>query len=471
MKIAPRGHSSARVLLLGMGALSAMLLAPGRADAAYHEIVLSTFCSGTGCTGGATPFAGLLRDARGNFYGTTVGGGTGGGGGGGAAGGGTPGGGTVFELTPNAARTGWTQKTLYSFCTEANCADGQMPLDALIMDDRGRLYGTTETGGTGQGMEGGGGTVFELTPDATRTNWTEKVLHNFCQQASCVDGAFPSAGLFMDSSGALYSTTLEGGTNDAGTVFELRSDARRTAWTEKVLYSFCSEANCTDGMRPQAGLIQDRFGNFYSTTTSGGAATSGTVFELRHDRSESAWTEKVLYSFCVQPACPQHEVGSLGSVIADESGNLYGMTAGGGNDIGGGLVFELTPDATRTSWTERTLYTFCSQPDCIDGDRPTAALLRDRFGRLFGTTSFGGTNGGENNDNGGGGTIFELTPNRDRTVWTHTVIHSFCTESSCTDGDSPLSTLIMDRFGNLYGTNAATADQPGGTVFEFERVP
>ena len=458
MKIAPGGRRLARVLLLGIGALFAMMLAPRGAIAAYHEIVLSTFCTGTGCTEGNTPFAGLLRDPWGNLYGTT-------------SGGGTAGGGAVFELSPNATQTGWTQKTLYSFCTQTNCADGQTPLGALIMDASGRLYGTTSFGGTGQGMAGGGGTVFELTPNAARTAWTERVLYSFCPQANCVDGYIPSAALVMDLSGNLYSTTYQGGSGSGGTVFELTPNATRSAWTEKVLYSFCAQANCTDGMGPLAGLIKDTSGNFYSTTAAGGAATSGTVFELVPNRSGTAWTERVLYSFCAQPECAQHSAGPLGSVIADASGNLYGMTAGGGNDIGGGLVFELTPDATRTTWKEKVLYTFCSQAGCIDGDRPTAALLMDPSGNLFGTTSFGGVNGGQNNNNGGGGTVFELIPNAARTAWTEKVLHSFCVEYFCSDGNSPLSTLIMDPSGNLYGTNALSRDRNGGSIFEFEQVP
>src|ERR1700733_9731910 len=185
MPITRSGYRLVRPLLLGLGALAALMLAP-QAMAAYHEILLSSFCTGTGCTEGHTPFAGLLRDAGGHFYGPT-------------SGGGTAGGGAVFELSPNAARTGWTQKTLYSFCALANCADGQTPLGSLIMDGAGRLYGTTSFGGTGQGFPGavGGGTVFALTPNAARTAWTESVLYSFCPEANCLDGYAPSGSLVL----------------------------------------------------------------------------------------------------------------------------------------------------------------------------------------------------------------------------------------------------------------------------------
>ncbi len=467
MKIARHGAGLVRPLLLGLGALVALMLAPPRAMAAFHEILLSSFCTGTGCTEGNTPFAGLLRDPAGNFYGTT-------------SGGGTAGGGAVFELSPNATGTGWTQKTLYNFCRQPDCADGQTPLGSLIMDAAGRLYGTTSFGGSGLGFAGavGGGTVFELTPNAARTAWTETVLYSFCPQTNCVDGYAPSGSLITDRSGHLYGTTDRGGSGTVdggggcGTVFELTPNAQRTTWTETVLYSFCTQANCVDGFGPQAGLVVDPAGNFYSTAAGGGAANSGAVFQLTPDKSGTHWTETVLYSFCVQPACPGSGtgVGPLGSLIADAAGNLYGTTAGGGS-AGGGLVFELTPNAARTSWTGKTLYNFCVQAGCIDGARPAAALLMDGSGNLFGTTSQGGVNADHNDDDGNGGTFFELTPNAARTAWTETVLHSFCTEYYCSDGNSPLSTLIMDPSGNLYGTNALTRDGNGGSIFEFEKVP
>lgn len=462
MKIVWDRRRLTRALLVGMAALIALLLVPHSAVAAYHEIVLATFCGGTGCTEGNGAGAGLFRDAQGNLYGT-------------AAGGGTAGGGTVYELSPNATGTGYTLKTLYNFCSLADCADGETPLASLIMDDAGRLYGTTGYGGAGQVIAGGGGTVFQLAPNADRTVWTETVLHSFCPEAGCLDGFNPSGSLLLDRAGNLYSTTYLGGSGPGdgyggGTVFELSPNAQGTAWTEKILYSFCIQANCTDGMGPLANLIQDSDGNFYGTTGYGGSATSGTVFELMPNKSGATWTEKVLYSFCTD--CGQHAVGPISGLITDAAGNLYGTSAGGGNTIGGGLVFELTPDATRTHWTETTLHTFCSQTYCIDGDRPAAALVMDATGNLFGTTFSGGVNGGYPNDGGGGGgTVFELTPNAAHTAWTETVIHSFCEEYYCSDGNTLVSTLVIDRLGNLYGTTTASHTQPGGTVFEFEHVP
>jgi uncharacterized repeat protein (TIGR03803 family) len=126
--------------------------------------------------------------------------------------------------------------------------------------------------------------VFELTPNAARTKWTETVLYSFCADEVgqiCIYGAYPRAGLIMDKSGRLYGTTIKGGAHDGGTVFELTPNAARTEWTETVLHNFCTEANCADGDEPEASLIMDGSGHLYGTTSGGGAHSEGTVFELR----------------------------------------------------------------------------------------------------------------------------------------------------------------------------------------------
>jgi hypothetical protein len=129
--------------------------------------------------------------------------------------------------------------------------------------------------------------VFKLTPPPKgQTAWTPAVLYSFCSQPSCSDGAFPSAGLIADEQGALYSTTVFGGIGNNGTVFKLTPPPKgQTAWTETVLYRFCSLSSCSDGAGPYAGLIADKQGAFYSTTSSGGVSSAvpccyGTVFKL-----------------------------------------------------------------------------------------------------------------------------------------------------------------------------------------------
>ncbi len=199
----------------------------------WKEKVLLNFSG----TDGSNPVVGLIFDAAGNLYGTT-------------GRGGAYGYGTVFELTPNGSG-GWTETVLYNFCSQTNCTDGAIPSASLILDAAGNLYGTTWAGGTGSATfctapGPNCGTVFELTPSGEET-----VLYNFCSQTNCTDGANPSASLIFDGAGNLYGTTQNGGTYSSGTVFGLTPIGGGN-WAETVIHSFCSEANCADGMYPWA---------------------------------------------------------------------------------------------------------------------------------------------------------------------------------------------------------------------------
>src|SRR5580700_8096172 len=220
------------------------------------------------------------------------------------------------------------------------------------MDGAGNLYGTTIYGSSG-------GVVFQLSPDETGIAWTETVLYSFCSQTKCPDGANPAAGLIMDGAGNLYGTTLAGNDRScgptcsigSGVVFQLTPDETGAAWTETVLYSFCSQTNCADGRGPVAGLIIDGAGNLYGTTAGGGTNNQGVVFQLTPDETGTAWAETVLYSFCLQTDCADGATPSAG-LIMDRAGNLYGTTAYGGNggrSGPGGVVFQLTPDHTGTA--------------------------------------------------------------------------------------------------------------------------
>ncbi len=406
-------------------------------------------------------------DAAGNLYGTT-------------SSGGTYGAGTVFMLTPNAAKTTWTETVLYSFCAQSACTDGGTPYAGLIMDVAGNLYGTTSSGGAyvdvATGAGAGGGTVFELTPNAAKTKWTETVLYSFCAQSACTDGQLPVAGLIIDAMGNLYGTTQGGGNGEyigTGTVFMLTPNAAKTTWTETVLYVF---TGASDGEGPHASVIMDVAGNLYGTTEAGGNG-GGTVFELTPNAAKTTWTETTLYSFvhCAQSSCPDGDTPYAG-LIMDASGNLYGTTFKGGANVAvfafgstAGTVFELTPNAAKTTWTETVLYSFCAS-GCTDGANPYAGLIMDGSGNLYGTTLFGGANVATSE---GAGTVFMLTPNAAKTKWTETVLYSFCAQgplSGCTDGNSPFAGLFMDGSGNLYGTTYGGGDRIGGgegTVFEI----
>lgn len=237
--------------------------------AATEETVLHRFNPNGG--DGAFPQTTLVADGAGNRYGTTFQGGP-------------YGAGTVFELTPTQGG-GWTERVLHNF--NLSTADGSSPYAGLIIDAQGNLYGTTQSGGTYYG-----GTVFELTPKGGG-NWTEKILHSFGSNGA--DGAGPEAGLIMDSAGNLYGTTSYGGTFFSGTVFELTRRPPRGEWTERVLYSFRYNYNGTDGASPYGGLVLDTAGNLYGTTVQGGTNDRGTVFELQ--ASGGRWSEKILHNF------------------------------------------------------------------------------------------------------------------------------------------------------------------------------
>ena len=263
---------------------------------------------------------------------------------------------------------------------------------------------------------------------------TETVLYSFCAQAGCTDGYRPQAGLVLDASGNLYGTTYEGGANNKGAVFEVSASE-----TESVLYSFCAQPDCTDGYHPRASLILDAKGNLYGTAYDGGAHDGGTVFEL-----SATGTETLLYSFCSKPGCRDGYYPHA-DLAMDKNGNLYGTTQYRGA-YGGGIVFEIS-----ASGSESVLYNFCAQPGCTDGYHPRAGLVLDTKGNLYGTTYSGGAKKR--------GTVFEVSPSG-----TETVLHSFSAKG--TDGYAPVAGLILDAKGNLYGTTLSGGANGGGTVFQ-----
>lgn len=262
------------------------------------ESILYSFGAGFD---GRTPDAGLIRDAAGNFYGTTQ-----------------QGGifhvGTVFKLSAAGKET-----ILHSFLALGMGADGQNPQGALVMDGAANLYGTTPYGGANTT-----GTVFKVTAQGT-----EAVLYSF-GSATPTDGRTPYAGVIIDSGGNLYGTTTYGGANGdehgGGAAFTLSAAGKETA-----LYSFGAAA--TDGRNPYGSLVMDSDGNLFGTTQAGGAAGGGTVFEL-----SSAGKETVIHSFGASGASD----GSAphAALLIDSAGNLYGTTAGGGAH-GDGTVFKI----------------------------------------------------------------------------------------------------------------------------------
>ena len=323
------------------------------------------------------------------------------------------------------------ERVLVSF----NGINGNGPYGALISDGIGNLYGTT-TGGGAHAF----GTVFELMPRAGG-GWSSKILHSFNDNG--VDGIAPYTRLVLDSSGNLYGTTNNGGSNNVGTVFEL-SPTTNGAWRETILYSF--QNNEVDGTYPYGWLLLDSSGNLYGTTSGGGSNFNGTVFELTPAKT-GKWTETILHDFNYSDG-----ISPLGSLVFDAAGNLYGTTYAGGA-YGYGTAFELAPQGTG-EWNLTTIFNFNGQNST--GDGPYAGMIFDASGNLYGTTVLGGTYDS--------GMVFELTPQVEG-EWVETIVHSF--EPSNWDGGNPYGGLEIDAAGNLYGTTSQGGKFNYGTVFEL----
>jgi uncharacterized repeat protein (TIGR03803 family) len=317
-----------------------------------------------GTVDGINPFAGMIFGTDSNtLYGTTFGGGT-------------HGAGTVFQMTRLPSGE-WDEVVLHDFKDK----DGANPFGGLVSDSAGNLYGTTRAGGVGFG------TVFEMSPAGDGT-WTEKVLHKFKNDGE--DGIAPYATLAFDGNGNLYGTTLGGGSAGVGTVFELVPIANGK-WTEKILHKFKNDGK--DGMNPYASVVLDASGDVYGTTFSGGAPGFGMVFELI-PKSDGSWTETILHTF---KSDGRDGVNPYAGVVFDSSGNLYGTTYGGGT-LGLGMMFELSFKLGE-GWTEERLVSFDNSPK--GGPNPSADLVVDAQGNIYGTTP----TGGHNNQ----GTVFEVT--------------------------------------------------------------
>jgi uncharacterized repeat protein (TIGR03803 family) len=314
------------------------------------------FCSQTNCPDGRYPTAGVVLAADGNFYGETKYGGP-------------SDSGTIFEISPDNTLT-----TIYVFCFQTNCPDGQNPVGGLIQAADGDFYGVTFGGGAN-----GAGTVFRISAKGALTT-----LYSFCpDRFFCTDGEAPEAGLVQAADGQFYGTTASGGTSSScngpcGTVFKITSRGTLT-----TLHSF----NVTDGYEPTAELVQGTDGNFYGTTPFGGASDFsgyGTAYKITR-----GGVLTTLHSFCTGNTCSDGFYPYAGLIQATD-GNLYGTTAGTFSNCGGsgscGTIYDITPGGSLT-----TLHTF----DSSEGTTPYGAVTQATNGKFYGTTFEGGpVNGG-----------------------------------------------------------------------------
>lgn len=299
---------------------------------------------------GAGSEAGVIADSAGDLFGATDYGG--------GAGACSTGCGTVYELTPKGG--GYTERVLHAF---KSGKDGALPIANLLLRPNGVLYGTTTTGGTGACSSPSGfkgcGTVFSMTPSGS--TYVEKVIYAFKGGS---DGEAPRSALIADQKGNLYGTTEFGGnTNSAcdkdpsgntncGTVFKLTPAGKKT-----ILYKF--NGGTTDGANPRTALFAQSKGYFIGLTVFGGSVNGGVAYELIPKGTK--YTDKLLWSFGASTGDGARPADSAG-LSADTSGNLYGtLTAGGGSSCGCGAVFELSPSSS--GYTEKVLHEFTAAPD------------------------------------------------------------------------------------------------------------
>lgn len=421
----------------------------------------------------------------------------------------------AVALAPLPAQA-WTFNTIHTFCRLRFCGDGYQPVARPTLAPTGELYGTTTFSDTNRDLPG---SIYRLDYDSAKSRWKLRTLYKFCEGSGypCLDGAYPSGGVIVDTSGNLYGTTASGGGKNAGVLFKLVGSSNPRKWLLKVLYSFCSMNSCMDGSVPggtltyagaSSGQPYDGISPLYGTTESGGSNSHGTVFEAIPNGDTAA--ETVLYSFCARQNCADGQqpygvlldgngdvVGStpdggkhgLGVVFQlsstggvwtetvlhdfcalkncrdggfpqeltiDSTGALFGTTYYGGKQCCG-TIFRLAPNGAQSEY--QVLYSFCSLRDCKDGASPSAPLTIDSSGNIFGTASAGGGHDLDNHD--GGGTVFELTGSSFK------VLYSFCAKHFCRDGDDPSSGVILDNTGDLIGTAPVGGKGSGGTVFEL----
>jgi|SRR5580698_1119123 uncharacterized repeat protein (TIGR03803 family) len=393
--------------------------------------------------------------------------------------------GVVFLLysTIGIACSAQTFSNLFTF----DGTDGATPVGTLTQDIDGNFYGATIYGGTGKG--GGEGTAFKVTSTGSFST-----IYNFCNKANCVDGNVPFWGVVLGTDGSLHGTTSNGGANTVGgTVYKVTSAGKLT-----VLYSFCSQPNCTDGSTPEGGLIEGIDGNYYGTTRNGG---NGPLCLSRGDcgnvfKSTPSGTTATIYNFCSQPNCtdgilptaplvqgtdgnfygsttelngipatifkltPSGTLATLytfpvtwngvSALVEGTDGNFYGTITSGG-DYGYGMAFKMTSGGTLTP-----LYSFCANFGCTDGSSPQG-LEPGTDANFYGTTS----EGGENASGTAGGTIFSLSP-----TGTYAVLYNFCSQSNCGDGSNPDAPPIQGTNGNFYGMTSG-GNLNKGTIYSL----
>jgi uncharacterized repeat protein (TIGR03803 family) len=431
-------------ILLSMATAFSLLFATSLAAAQSGGSILYRFNPTT--TDGLNPQAGLVVDSAGNLYGTTYQGGT-------------ANWGTVYELSPPTPPSGmWTETILHEF---TNGADGATPDGPLTFDTAGNLYGTTIYGGIG--VNGNSyGTVFELSPPAAPGGaWTYAVIASFDSGQVAIN---PSGKLIFDTAGNLYGVSGGGydnvlycGSSPCGNVYELQAPSEPGGtWTGTAIYNFFTKGT-KDGIGP-TGIVFGHGGVIFGTTGEGGTNEVGTLFKLLPPAAPGdAWTEKILYDFAIDDGYPS------GGLILGPNGSFFGTTAFSGTS-GFGTVFQMIAPSGSKGWSESVLYNFTGG---TDGAYPVGGVIADKSGNLYGVANGRGGNKNANCLSSGCGALFALTPPAaPGGAWTESTLHDF---AGGYDGGNPVGRLLSIK-GILFGVTAYGGTPKyglGGTVFRI----
>jgi uncharacterized repeat protein (TIGR03803 family) len=296
--------------------------------------------------------------------------------------------------------------------------DGSVPNDGsnvaggLIQGSDGYFYGTAMTGGA----IASAGIVYKVSPLGQVA-----VIHSFADGSVANDGRNPMGSLVQGTDGNFYGTTSSGGSASSGTIYKITAQGQVT-----ILHSFGDGSVARDGISPKTGLTQGSDGNFYGTTSVGGATSSGTLFRIT-----PAGGYTILHSFGQAGVANDGQI-PQSSPIQGSDGNFYGTTTDGGS-AGEGVVYKITPQGALT-----ILHSFGDGSVVNDGQNPATSVVQASDGNLYGTTYNGGIVGA--------GTLFKIT-----TKGVLTILHQFEDGSVVNDGGAPAGGLALGRDGNFYG--------------------
>jgi uncharacterized repeat protein (TIGR03803 family) len=402
------------------------------------EQLIYIFCQQSDCADGSQPTYGMALLSNGSFVVATDG---------------SPYNGTngsLVMLTP-VIQGNYSANVIAEFCygSFTVCTNGNFPSGTPIEALNGDIYFSNLDGGLTSYTPGpGSGTLFQLSPPYTDSTLSDFFL--FCSDSNCAAGGNPMAGLIQGADGDLYGTTSDSPADSgSGSIFRIDSSANVTA-----LYNFCSLASCADGGGVTAPLLQAADGNFYGTTQGGGANDYGVVFR---------WNAKgfysVLHSFCTGgTGCPDGAT-PVGALVQADNGNIYGVTAAGGNSSNGGTIFYIDSTGTFHTWLD--FGCILGGTLCVNGYTPGGGLIQASDGKLYGTTTATSSRlGGPEY-----GAAFQLSLNDTNAPATN--IYYYCVEGDpCLDsGSSPSGELVVGADANLYGVVTSGADNGQGAAY------